>query len=267
MLLHSPRIIPETLTGTFAAARDGVLNNHALVWLLDGERVRQVIPDAARSVGWTDERPFVSFLSPHLSSKERVLELGCGDGRVSRHVAPAVGELTCTDVSATMLREARENLGAFGNVRFGRTHGFTLSEFASGEFDLVFGRGVFPSLDMNQALALLDECARVLRPRGRFAADFYTVDPPGAMQQQLQAVREAARRRRFTAGEMRPYSEAQIRALCEGVGLNELAIAYSASVAHYGRPPYMVLAGKQDGPVADDGNPPADPLRRLASTG
>jgi SAM-dependent methyltransferase len=266
MLLRSPRIIPETLTGTVTAARDGVLNNHGLVWLLDGERVRQVIPDAARSVGWTDERPFVNFLSPHLSPKLRVLELGCGDGRVSRHVAPAVGELTCTDVSATMLREARANLEAFGNVRFMRTQGFTLEGFSTGEFDLVFGRGVFAALDMNPALAMLDECARVLRPGGRFAADFYTVDPPGAMQHQVKAVREAARRRRFTAGEMRPYSEAQVRTLCEGVGLEELAVAYGASVAHYGRPPYMVLAGKEDDPVSGNGQLAPGLVSRLAST-
>jgi SAM-dependent methyltransferase len=165
-----------------------------------------------------------------------------------------------------MLREARANLEAFGNVRFMRTRGFTLEGFSSGEFDLVFGRGVFPSLDMNPALALLDECARVLRPGGRFAADFYTVDPPGAMRHQVQAVREAARRRRFTAGEMRPYSEAQIRTLCEGVGLGEVAIAYSASVAHYGRAPYMVLAGKQDEHVPEHGELPPDPVSRLAST-
>jgi SAM-dependent methyltransferase len=50
----------------------------------------------------------------------RVLEQGCGVGRVTRHLAPGFARLTAADISLAHLRVAAEELGAagIGNVTF-----------------------------------------------------------------------------------------------------------------------------------------------------
>jgi SAM-dependent methyltransferase len=47
----------------------------------------------------------------------RVLDYGCGIGRVSARLARQAGEIVAVDVSAEMLREARARLAALANVR------------------------------------------------------------------------------------------------------------------------------------------------------
>jgi SAM-dependent methyltransferase len=249
MLARAPRLIPEVVVGLVRAAKDGLRSSDALVWLLDGERFRRAIPDVARSVGWTDERPFVELVAPRLSRQMRALEIGCGDGRVARHVAPLVGELVCTDVSPTMLREASANLAGFGNVAFRRIRGFALQGFDDGEFDVVYARGVLSTLDINQALALLDAGARVLREGGLFAADVYMADRPENMKERLLAARDAGRRNRFTAGQYRPYFEAEVEALCRAVGLADVTGGYDDGEDGR-RGNHIVVAVKSAAPIA-----------------
>src|SRR5262245_43722097 len=40
----------------------------------------------------------------------RLLEIGCGIGRMTRHLADAFGEVHATDVSAEMIAQARERM-------------------------------------------------------------------------------------------------------------------------------------------------------------
>jgi ubiquinone/menaquinone biosynthesis C-methylase UbiE len=54
-----------------------------------------------------------------IRGKESVLELGCGTGRGSRHLAEVLdssGHLTCLDTSAAICNEARRRLSKWDNV-------------------------------------------------------------------------------------------------------------------------------------------------------
>lgn len=54
-----------------------------------------------------------------LQGDENVLELGCGTGRGSRHLAAALnsgGHLTCLDTSAAICNEARRRLSKWDNI-------------------------------------------------------------------------------------------------------------------------------------------------------
>ena len=99
------------------AAIEGVSNDSGLVWTLDSARVRVLIPDAASGASWTDEAMFLRPLLPLLAPTMRDLEIGCGAGRIARHVAPHVRELVCADVSNILLDEARTHLATHPNVR------------------------------------------------------------------------------------------------------------------------------------------------------
>jgi len=219
LLIGAPRLIPDILKIVAGAVRAAILDNNSLISLLDSERARRAVPDAATGVGWYDERPFLESLRPYLGADVTALELGCGGGRISRHVAPEVRELVATDASRAMVAEARENLAALPNVRVAATDGFTLEEFGDGQFDLVFGQGIVGYLDPNPALALLDEVSRVLKPRGVCVFNFLTIDHRADASVLLDSVRRQARARRFHGATDRAYSLAQIGAMYELAGL------------------------------------------------
>ena len=88
-----------------------------------------------------------------------LLDVGAGDGRLSRHVAPLAREVVVSDVSPTMVREAGENLESHSNVTTHLARGVTLDPLPAASFDVVFAQGVLSYLEVNQGLALLDEMA------------------------------------------------------------------------------------------------------------
>jgi len=123
-----------------------------------------------------------------------------------------VAELTCTDVSRAMVAEARRNLASCPNVRCAVTDGFTLREFEDDAMDLVFAAGVLTYLAPNPLLAMLDEITRVLRPGGVYISNYGLIDDPDAVRQRLDAVRRAARSRRFNGSVEEAYIESQVTA-------------------------------------------------------
>src|SRR5947199_9760483 len=60
----------------------------------------------------------------------RVLEIGCGAGRVTRAFAGFFGEVYAVDISPEMVRQAREAVAAFPNAHVIRNNGKDLSAVA-----------------------------------------------------------------------------------------------------------------------------------------
>ena len=100
----------------------------------------------------------------------RLLDIGCGIGRVEEALASEVGLAVGIDISAAMIAAARQRCAGLRNVRFLQCSGRDLSGFADASFDLVLAIDAFPYLvQSGMALAArhVDEAARVLRPDGR----------------------------------------------------------------------------------------------------
>ncbi|MCY1434020.1 putative methyltransferase YcgJ [compost metagenome] len=121
------------------------------------------------------------------TSGARVLDLGCGAGHVSFHVAPLAGEVIAYDLSAEMLDVVASAAAERGlsNIRTEQGVAERLP-FADGEFDFVFSRySAHHWRDVGQALR---EVRRVLRPGG--VAAFIDVVAPGLplLDTHLQAV-------------------------------------------------------------------------------
>ena len=94
---------------------------------------------------------------------EYILDLGCGDGQLSKRIVAAGANVLGVDASAEMIAAARER--------------WVEVEHASAE-SLPFGDGVFDAVFSNAALhwisdqdAMLDEVRRVLKPGSRFVAE------------------------------------------------------------------------------------------------
>lgn len=99
----------------------------------------------------------------------RLLDYGCGVGRLTLALAPHVGAATGLDVSPGMVAEARRRAGANATVDFRQANGSDLAGIDDGSVDIVLVADVMPYLvasGPDLAGWLVDEAARVLAPGG-----------------------------------------------------------------------------------------------------
>jgi ubiquinone/menaquinone biosynthesis C-methylase UbiE len=114
----------------------------------DAEYTEQILPLAAR----------------HLSGATSVLDVGCGEGQVSRLAAglPGVERVVGVDPTGAQLRVAA---GRGANVAYGRAAAAALP-FPPSSFDTVVACLVFEHIE--EVDAAIAEVGRVLAPGGRF---------------------------------------------------------------------------------------------------
>lgn len=120
--------------------------------------------DVARLTGAYTARQVACALD--LQPDDRVLELGCGVGRIGRELAPKVAHWEGADISANMLGVARERLAGFGNVGLTELRRSSLEALPSASFSKAYCVAVFIHMDKEDFFLYLEELARVLEPGG-----------------------------------------------------------------------------------------------------
>jgi len=110
-----------------------------------------------------------------LAATDRVLELGCGVGRIGHELAPHVGYWHGVDISANMIAQARERLKKFDNVGLSELTRTSLSEFPDASFDKAYCIAVFIHMDKEDFFLYLRELNRVLKPGGRIFFDHWNL--------------------------------------------------------------------------------------------
>jgi SAM-dependent methyltransferase len=99
----------------------------------------------------------------------KVLEIGCGAGRVTSALAEVFGEVHAVDVSRRMVKLARRALAGKRNVRVYKNNGMDLSVLPDIQFDFAFSTIVFqhiPSLEIIESY--VREVHRLLSPGSLF---------------------------------------------------------------------------------------------------
>jgi len=98
----------------------------------------------------------------------RVVEIGCGLGRITRWIAGHFREVHGVDISAEMLARARERLRDY-NVTLHLGSGADLAGLPDAHFDLAFSYIVFQHIPSREVIAsYIRDTARVLRAGGGF---------------------------------------------------------------------------------------------------
>ncbi len=110
-----------------------------------------------------------------LQPTDRVLELGCGVGRIGREIAPKVAHWEGTDISSNMIEVARERLAGFGNVGFTELSRSSLQPLADASFDKAYCVAVFIHMDKEDFFLYLEEMARILKPGGLLYFDTWNM--------------------------------------------------------------------------------------------
>jgi ubiquinone/menaquinone biosynthesis C-methylase UbiE len=106
-----------------------------------------------------------------INSTDVVLEIGCGIGRVGKHLAGRCRRWIGADVSQNMLRFAAERLGDFSNVEFVELSGNDLRPIGDNSIDVAYCTVVFMHLESWDRYGYVEEAFRVLRPGGKLYVD------------------------------------------------------------------------------------------------
>ena len=83
----------------------------------------------------------------------KVLDFGCGAGRVTRALAKVFGEVHGVDISGEMVRIARHALVGVSNVRIHHNNGADLDVLGSELFDFAFAFSVFHHIPSKSAIS------------------------------------------------------------------------------------------------------------------
>lgn len=99
----------------------------------------------------------------------RVIEIGCGAGRITRALANLFGEVHAVDVSGEMVAQARRALAAHPNARIYQNNGMDLSVIPEGDYDFAFSMIVFQHIPSREVIEnYVREVSRLLRPGALF---------------------------------------------------------------------------------------------------
>jgi trans-aconitate 2-methyltransferase len=119
--------------------------------------------DSKHSFVWKYGQELIELLAP--VSGERILDLGCGTGHLTKRIADTGANVIGLDISESMIDEARRNYPELEFVK-GDAADFAFAE----PFDAVFSNAALHWVKRaEEAVACV---ARALKPGGRFVAEF-----------------------------------------------------------------------------------------------
>ncbi len=99
----------------------------------------------------------------------RVLEIGCGSGRITRALSEVFGEVYAVDISGEMIRQAKQSLHDCPNAHVFQNSGSDLSVLGDIQVDFAFSFIVFQHIPSRDVIrSYVREVQRVLRPGGLF---------------------------------------------------------------------------------------------------
>jgi ubiquinone/menaquinone biosynthesis C-methylase UbiE len=127
--------------------------------------------------GERDLDTLLGSLGLEVAPSDRVLDVGCGIGRLTRVLATRAAHVTALDVSPEMLTLAQEHNADLANVEWVLGDGETLSGVEDASLDAVISHVVLQHIPSAKVqLGYVAEFGRVLRPGG-WAAFGLSTDP------------------------------------------------------------------------------------------
>lgn len=113
-----------------------------------------------------------------LKTTDRVLELGCGVGRIGRELARNCAHWTGVDISEQMIKHAQERMAGLDNIAFHQLHRSSLDMIPDAGIDKAYSLAVLCHMDKEDLFLYLEELYRVLAPGGLIYVDTWNLANP-----------------------------------------------------------------------------------------
>ena len=118
-----------------------------------------------KSIGELVLNDMINICGDRSPLEMRVLEIGCGVGRITRALAQVFGEVHGVDVSGEMISRARHYLRSTPNAFVYQNNGVDLSALEDLSFDFAFSYLVFQHISSKEVVEdYVQEVHRVLKP-------------------------------------------------------------------------------------------------------
>jgi SAM-dependent methyltransferase len=113
-----------------------------------------------------------------LTAEDRVLELGCGVGRIGRELAPHCARWIGVDISEKMIDHARTRLGHLDNTEFHQLERTRLDMLADASLSRAYSVAVLCHMDKEDLYLYLQELHRTVRPGGLIYVETWNLSHP-----------------------------------------------------------------------------------------
>ncbi|MCB1633656.1 MAG: class I SAM-dependent methyltransferase [Xanthomonadales bacterium] len=117
-------------------------------------------------------------LALDLQPTDRVLEVGCGVGRIGRELAGRVAQWHGVDIAEKMIDVAHERLADLANTQADVLTRTRLDPVADASIDKAYSVAVFIHMDKEDLYLYLQDLFRVLKPGGRLYFDCWNLANP-----------------------------------------------------------------------------------------
>ena len=144
----------------------------------------------------------------------RILDLGCGTGRLMKRMLPHADRLVGVDISREMLRLSRDVLRDESRTDVVRGGGMDLRFLRDAAFDVVYAFAVFIHIPRELFRVYLDETRRILRPGGSL---IFHLARPTSLRRKMQAWLQLEPKERAT-WHRRFYTRGNLEELASGAG-------------------------------------------------
>jgi len=113
-----------------------------------------------------------------LQPADRVLELGCGVGRIGSELAKRIGHWHGVDISQKMIDLARDRMQSFANASVDVLERTRLDPAVDESLDKAYSVAVFIHMDKEDLFLYLQDLYRALKPGGRIYFDTWNISHP-----------------------------------------------------------------------------------------
>lgn len=183
-------------------------------YYINSDKGRKITDEEFRKSGEVDYKRLI-LDDPMIDSRESILDLGCGTGRMTEFMAKDFKQVIGVDISGEMIKQGKERLKGINNIQLFETNG-NIIPLPDNSVDIAFSYIVFQHIKTHEmVLNNFKEVFRVLKQWGLFKV-LVRADRPDNMEAWWNGV---------------SYDEDTIGGLCVSSGFNLLKLEYVKNYA------------------------------------
>ncbi len=165
--MFDPALLESMRQDWDARARENA--KHYVATSRDNWNSGEFLREGAEQVHELVEKHSAEICNGRAPSDMRILEIGCGIGRMTMALSRIFGAVDAVDISPEMIAQARIILGGRTNVQLHVNNGADLSMFTGSSFDFAISIIVFQHIPKRAIIEnYIKETWRVLRPASLF---------------------------------------------------------------------------------------------------